>query len=187
MKQGNLHKISAFLGLTMTLSAWAAPQVIEVKIPNATNVKLSLSEPWQQSNVLASENVPYVELYSDKSKSVSLQLSFMEGKNDKFSTQSKLEKEMKAEMEKQYLPGSVEKKVNLEKLNSKNYMSTYAKFTDAHLAKSKDLNPPHYKYVSTGVLVIGKTIGAFTLLSNSTESEEYKKMFKFLENNISKK
>jgi hypothetical protein len=72
----------------------------------------------------------------------------------------------------QYIDGSVEKKMKLQNLDSKNATGMFAEFTDASLA-GKRARPGQFAAVATGLIKIGKATGTFTLLGKSFDDKNY--------------
>jgi hypothetical protein len=72
----------------------------------------------------------------------------------------------------QYIDGSVEKKMKLQNLDSKNATGMFAEFTDASLA-GKPAKPGRFAAVATGLIKIGKATGTFTLLGKSFDDKNF--------------
>jgi hypothetical protein len=165
-----------------------ALKIVTVTVPNAADVKIILPQGWEQEDVKYSTGLaPTVRFLADSARTIAVQLTFFQDKNMELSTQEKIDEKLKTIAEHEYLPHAVEKKVTILHLKSKNLIGSYAKFTDSHLAKEKNVAPPKYKFITTGTLALGDTTGAVTILSNSLDDKEYKKAISLLTDSVLKK
>jgi len=86
----------------------------------------------------------------------------------------------------QYIDGSVEKKMKLQNLDSKNATGMFAEFTDASLA-GKPARPGQFAAVATGLIKIGKATGTFTLLGKSFDDKNFVAGKEILKSGIAEK
>lgn len=159
-----------------------------VEVPSATAVKVQVPQGWDESTAHATKELPVtrMKLYSDKDKTISMQITFLEDKAGTLTDQQRIDQFVANASGEQYREASVEKAVKVVPLKSKHLLGAYAQFTDAALAEAKDVAPPKYKKVTSATLVIGKTIAAVTILSNSVDSPAYKQAIQFLTDDIQK-
>ena len=111
-------------------------------------------------------------------KSFLLMLYFMRDTEERgqFDTPEKMKMAV-MESSQKYVPGSVEKKVTLENIDYKGTYGFKACFTDAELAKQKDIPAPagQFMYLIRGMVRLsGDTALGFRLCTNDLNSEETK-------------
>ncbi|MFA6103931.1 MAG: hypothetical protein WCV67_12300 [Victivallaceae bacterium] len=117
-------------------------------------------------------------------KSFMLMLYFMRDTEERglFDTPDKMKMAV-MESSQKYVPDSAEKKVNLERIDIKGSYGFKACFTDADLAKQKDLPVPagQFMYVVRGMvrLTVDTALG-FRLCTNDLNSEETKAVERYI-------
>lgn len=84
----------------------------------------------------------------------------------------------------QYIANSVEKRVTLTRINSKSGPGVYSVFTDSRLAGVTAPAPGEFRNVTSGVLAVGRQIVIFALLSNGTDSDEYRRAMEVVTNGL---
>lgn len=173
---------------TLLVSVVAQAETVVLNIPSATPLKVQVPKGWEETTTEATKELPVarMKLHSDKDKSVTIQISFLEDKVGNLTDQKSIDQFVASASGEQYREASVEKQVNVVQMKSKNLLGAYAQFTDASLANTKDVKPPQYRNVTSATLVIGKTIAAVTILSNSTDTPAYKAAMQFLNEDIQK-
>jgi hypothetical protein len=117
-------------------------------------------------------------------KSFMLMLYFMRDTEDRgqFDTPEKMRMAV-MESGQKYVLDSVEKKVNIEKINVKGSYGFKACFTDVELAKQKDVPVPagQFMYLVRGMIRLsGDTALGFRFCTNDLNSEEAKQIEKYI-------
>ena len=86
---------------------------------------------------------------------------------------AKMAEMVKAAAQAQYAPGSVEKKVELEKLKGTEVSGSFARFTDAQWV-GKELPPNEFSHVASGMVRIEDLWGNFTILTDDKDGPHFK-------------
>jgi hypothetical protein len=123
-----------------------------------------------------------VKILPKKDKSFSLMLYFKCDTRDlaQFDSPAKIERAVRVSSEK-YLPGAVEKKIDLKKLKTGGWYGCYTVITDAELAEKKEISQGEFKYITRGMIRLSKDSAlAFSLMSNDLDGPEYKEVFKYI-------
>ena len=158
--------------------------LVEMAIPRGDTVMMILPNDWMHQ--LIRDEPSSIRIYPDDSRSVILQISFSFDRDFVFGTQERVEMNVERASQR-YIEGSVERRCFLRKFKSKDVIGSYAVFTDADLAKKRNIGPPDYKHMTTGMIVLGRNITTFRLLSNSLESDSYKQMLSVLADGLALK
>jgi hypothetical protein len=156
-------------------SAYAAdsdePKTSVVAVPDGGALDVITPAGWTFAKVQLDPSLPPTVRMSSANGDASLQVTLLVDKVGGFGTKEKMEEVVKGAAQ-QYVGGSVENKVTLQSLESPNGKCVLAEFTDADLV-GKPSGPGQYKVVATGILVLGKTVGAVTLLGDSFNDKSY--------------
>ncbi len=154
-----------------------------IDVPGATAIDVSFPAGWTVVKIQPNPTMPpTLRISCVDDHEVSLQITFIPDKDGRFDSQEKIDKVV-ANMGRQYADGSEEKEIRLNKLATAHGLGSYARFTDADLV-GKPNAPGHYKVVASGMLVIGKSAGAFTLLANSFDQPGYRQALAILQEHI---
>src|SRR5262249_4358961 len=147
-----------------------------LNVPHGDKVTITLPPNWANSIVPLPKDTPTL-MTGDEKQKVVLQITFMPGVFPKDVKPADVDRMVKTADE-HYIAGSAEKKLKLVPIKSKTGYGSYASFTDASLANLKQIPPKKYLHVASGILLVGQEAAVFTLLSNETDSEEYKQALK---------
>ena len=145
----------------------AKQKVVSVAVKDGDTFEVKIPEGWDQTQN-HSPLAPTITI-RPKSQEAELKITFISDPNGELSKKDHLDKAVTAAAQ-QYVNGSVEKENKLQSLESKNGKCKYAEFTDASLV-GKQPPPGKFKVVGTGVMLLGKTAAAFTLLGNSFDDK----------------
>lgn len=97
-----------------------------------------------------------------------------------FDTPEKISTSIRKSSEK-YLPGTIEKKVTLRTIPIKSTYGYYTILTDADIAAKSKLSPGEFKYLTRGMVRLSKDSAlGFSIMTNDTNSADYKKLLKYL-------
>jgi hypothetical protein len=178
-----LPLIATCLAFVSTLSSAEEPQVINVTVPKADKIAIRIPPAWKQTVIQPTPQLPPTVKIESADHALSLQLTFIPDAEGRFATQESVDRVV-TQANQQYVGGSVEKRLTLTQLVSKNGHGCYSTFTDADLVGVA--NPPagQFRNVLSGVIVIQKQAAAFTLLSNSTTSPEYREALQIISEGI---
>lgn len=188
MKLMTAAVMALLLGMFMVTAGNAAEEAatkpVTVSVPNGGKVTMKPPASWKQ-NVLQPglEIPPTVTFTSSGSNAIALKITWIPDPAGKFSDQKEIDATV-TRVNQQYIPYSVEKGMELKHLSSKNGKGAYATFTDAKLAHARVLPPGEFICVASGMIVVGKQAGAFTLLSNKLDTPEFKQAFQFISDGI---
>ncbi len=148
-----------------------AAVVMPLTIPGGTDVDVATPKDWQVTKIQPDAALPPTLKIHAPGGDVSLQITLLPDKESRLDTQAKIDQAVK-NMGAQYADGSVEKTITVQKLTVSNGIGSYAEFTDGDLV-GKKVRPGQYKVVAAGVVTIGKTAAAFTLLGDSFDQAGY--------------
>jgi hypothetical protein len=154
-----------------------------VDIPHGDKITITLPPKWDHSVAPVPTNQRTLMTADEKMK-VSLQITFMPDIFPKDAKPEDVDRLVKIGDE-HYVAGSVEKKLKLVPMKSKFGFGSYATFTDASLANLKQIPPKKYLHVASGIFLVGRNAAVFTVLSNDTDSEEYKQALKVVSEGMS--
>lgn len=142
-------------------------------IPGHASLQIIAPKEWifvAKGRQLPSQSVPRTAELSAKDAGAKLLLTaFWDGfGGDKKLTPALYQTHLRASLEAQYAPSSVEKKTVVEKFGGTNVQGWFARFTDA---KWSDKTPPagEYANIATGWFHCGDLWGHFTLFTNEKD------------------
>ncbi len=161
----------------------AALKEVSVAVPKGDTLVLHIPSDWHSSVSRPEAPAPTVQL-DTKDDSLSFLFTFLVDKDQRFSTKEAVERQVIGTSQ-MYVAGSVEKQLKLTPIATKNGHGCYASFSDADLVNVPAPGKGQFKYVVSGMLVIGKQSAVFTLLSNDKNSAAYKQAFQLLADGIS--
>jgi hypothetical protein len=160
-----------------------AAEEVTVQVPHADKLKIVVPAGWKHSVTQKIPALPPTLEIQESTAPVTLKITFLPDRDGKLAKEEELKKLMKATTG-LYLAGSVEQKLELVPIASKNGKGFYATFTDWSLLGKKEVPPGQFRIVTSGILVIGKQAAAFTLLSNRQEGNEYAAAMKVITEGI---
>jgi len=174
--------LAFFLG-TMLSSLHAEEH--ELKITYADTYTVKDTGDWQVSiKRYLSWNYADVAIQPKNGKTFSLMLYFESdmpalGKSTEFDTPEKMKKRV-LDSSKRYLPGIVEKTIEIEEITNKGWYGFKTQFTDADLA-GKPIPPGEFLYISRGMLRLAEhSAVGFSLMTNDLKSDETKKIMDYI-------
>ena len=156
---------------------------VSVQVPGGDLVKVVVPAGWKHSVAQPVPTLPPTLEIQEPTAPLVLKITFLPDPNGKLAKDEELKKLMKASTG-LYLAGSVEQKLELWPLTTKNGRGVYATFTDASLLDKKELPPGQFRIVASGILLVGKQAAAFTLLTNRLEGKEYEAAMQILSEGI---
>jgi hypothetical protein len=152
-------------------------------IPHGDKVTITLPPKWDHSVAPVPTNQRTLMTADEKMK-VNLQITFMPDIFPKDAKPEDVDRLVKIG-DQHYVAGSTEKKLKLMPMKSKFGFGSYASFTDASLANLKQIPPKKYLHVTSGIFLVGRNAAVFTILSNETDSDEYKQALKVVSEGMS--
>jgi hypothetical protein len=160
-------------------AAWAglcvgpvAAEEVTVQVPRAEMVKVTVPDGWKHSVTQTLPSLPPTLDIQESSAPLSLKITLFPDPEGRLAKDDELKKLLNAATG-LYVESSVEKKLDLRPLATKNGRGFYATFTDASLVEAKDVPAGQFRFVTSGMLVVGKQVAAFTLLSNGIDGKPY--------------
>jgi hypothetical protein len=184
-----LRRLVARLGFCA--GAWLACAVapagaedVAIDVPFGDKLKVVVPDGWKHSIVQPVPSLPPTLDIEEPKAPLMLKITFLPDRDGKLAKEAELNKLMKATTG-LYLAGSVEQKLELQPIKTKNGRGVYATFTDASLVDKKELPPGQFRIVTSGILVVGKQAAAFTLLANRLDGKEYEAAMQILTEGIS--
>ena len=120
---------------------------------------------------------------TDPKEKITLQISFLPDPDGEFAT-PRGRKELMVQSFQQFVSGSVEQAMRFEELEPRTGAGTYCVFTDAALVGQAKLPPGDYLHSTTGVKAWRGCLAVFTLMSNTTTSDEYRAAMKLLRESL---
>ena len=185
--RSNLSKIAFVVFLTAnSLFAVEAFTSLSISIPQGDKLELKIPTQWQRVVIQPSPELPpSVRIRLAGANPISLQMTWLADPDGKFAKPDDADAVVTKASE-QYISGSVEKRVSLNRMISNAGFGSYATFTEAALTAVTELRVGQYRNVTTGLFVVGKQAAIFTLLPNDTKSPEYQEALRILTNGISK-
>jgi hypothetical protein len=177
------------LGMTLGVAAaepTVAPKTESRQVTVAEEGSLAYNAPgeWVYSAPkLPNGKFPPTFKLSPKDQSASLLVTvFWDGFGNRATpmTDAELQNVLKVSSERQYVPTSVEKKLEILKFTQPGVHGWYAQFTDASLV-GKNPPPGDFKVVTSGIFRAGNLWGNFTLLTNAKDDAGFKTGLKVIE------
>jgi hypothetical protein len=150
----------------------AAAEEVSVSVPRADTLKVRIPEGWKHSITQTLPALPPTLEIQDPAGPVALKITFLPDPEGRLAKDDELKKLMKAATG-LYVESSIERKLELRPLATKNGRGVYATFTEASLVDVKELPAGQFRIVTSGMLVVGKQVAAFTLLSNGLDGKPY--------------
>ena len=147
---------------------------VQIQVATGEVIDVTPAKGWTHEIVQPFPNLPKALHVRSPERDTVLQISFVpvEKVQQDISSQEKVEALVK-QLGSRYAEGSVEKKIEVKDLKSLGGAGAIVQFTDADLV-GKPAKAGQYKVVATGVVVLGKSVAMFTLLSDSFEHPMYK-------------
>jgi hypothetical protein len=178
-----MKRLIAFIVVLMPLVARAEEKKHELVMSMDDRFTVAETAKWsveiEKELALRFANV---KILPKKDRTFSLMLYFKCDTPDlaQFDSPAKIERAVRASSEK-YLPGAVEKRIELRKLKPGGWYGCYTVITDAELAGKKEVSPGEFKYLTRGMIRLSKDSAlAFSLMSNDLDGQEYKEVFKYI-------
>jgi hypothetical protein len=153
-----------------------------VTVPGGDALDVTAPEGWSLVTVQPDPSLPPTVRLTAPNHEANFRITFLSDKLGTFATKEKLEKAVNKTAE-QYVDNSVEKKIKLQSLELTGGNCVYAEFTDSDLV-GKPSRPDQYKVIGTGVMTLGKTVAAFTLLGDSFDEKSYLAAKKILKSGV---
>jgi hypothetical protein len=182
-----IHLPKALLAVSFllipVLGFTAETQSVAVTVPTADTLGIEFPSMWQSSISQPPQLPPTVRI---STKELSLQITFIPDPQGRFATRDGVDRVVTAANER-YVSGSIEKRLTLIPLESKNGYGCYSTFTDAELAGVATLRKGQFRNVASGMLVINKQAAVFTLLTNNTKSPDYRQALRIISEGICRK
>jgi hypothetical protein len=119
----------------------------------------------------------------DPQEKISLQISFLPDTAGEFAT-PRGRKEFLVQTFQRYVAGSVEQAMQFEELEPRAGAGTYCIFTDQDLVGKTSFPPGEYLHATTGLKTWRGCLAVFTLMSNSTSSDEYRAAMRLLRDSL---
>jgi hypothetical protein len=123
-----------------------------------------------------------INIAPNQGRDFDLQLYFNYDSSDKgkFSSSEKIKNSVKASSE-PYLSTTIEKTIELKELTVKEWYGWYTVLTDAKLANLLTIPEGEFKYITRGMVRLSQdSVLGFSLMTNTLETEEYKKAFDYI-------
>ena len=120
---------------------------------------------------------------ADPQEKVTLHLSFLPDTDGEFAT-PRGRKEFLVQTFQRYVAGSVEQAMQFEELEPRAGAGTYCIFTDNNLVGKTSFPPGEYLHATTGLKTWRGCLAVFTLMSNSTASDEYRAAMRLLRESL---
>jgi hypothetical protein len=120
---------------------------------------------------------------ADPKEKITLQISFLPDTDGEAAT-PRGRKEFLVQTFQRYVAASVEQAMQFEELEPRAGAGTYCVFTDQDLVGKTKLPPGEYLHSTTGVKAWRGCLAVFTLLSQSTTSDEYRAAMKLLRESL---
>ena len=120
---------------------------------------------------------------ADPKEKITLEISFLPDSDGEAAT-PRGRKEFLVQTFQRYVAASVEQAMQFEELEPRAGAGTYCVFTDQDLVGKTKLPPGEYLYSTTGVKAWRGCLAVFTLLSQSTTSDEYRSAMKLLRESL---
>lgn len=120
---------------------------------------------------------------ADPKEKVTLHLSFLPDTDGEFAT-PRGRKEFLVQTFQRYVAGSVEQAMQFEELEPRAGAGTYCIFTDNNLVGKTSFPPGEYLHATTGLKTWRGCLAVFTLMSNSTASDEYRAAMRLLRESL---
>jgi hypothetical protein len=156
---------------------------LTIQVPGGDKMTVKIPVGWKYSIDRPSAGIPPTVDFSVPNGS-HLKITFMADAKGQFTKPDELDK-LVTKGNQHYVADSVEKRITLQRLASKSGPGVYSVFTDPKLVGMAKPAAGDWRYVSSGAIAIGRQIVIFSLLSNSTDNDEYRQALDFLSNGIS--
>ncbi len=185
--QRTLNRIGPLAIIVAAALHWAQaaddePKTETVTVPGGNAVEITIPKDWDFSKKpLGNTGLSTLALESSD-KTTLLQITMMPDLKGNFSTKEGRDKVL-TEAAQHFVDGSVEKKIELQQVESKNGQGSYAKFTDASLV-GKPAQAGQYQAMATGIMLFDKSAATFTLLSDSFDNKTYAAGMDIMKNDI---
>ena len=156
---------------------------VSVAVPKGDTITIAVPEKWKHTVTKSNLKIPPTVSLTEKGTGLNLLLTFIPDPDKKVSKPADVEKFVKLTCQ-QYVGGSVEKEIKLQPIKSDHGFGSYSTFTDASLVDTKEPAAGEFRYVTSGMFVIGKQCATLTLLSNDIAGAEYQAALKILTEGI---
>lgn len=166
-----------------TVSYAGDDQVVNVAVPKADQVAIRLPATWKQTIIQPRQDLPPTVMVVSDADALTLQLTFLPNLDGRFDTKDSVDRVV-TQANQQYVSGSVEKRFGLTQLDSHSGHGCYSTFTDADFVGMETLPDGQFRYVASGLFVVGKQAVAFTLLTNSTDGPGYRRAIQVVSEGI---
>jgi hypothetical protein len=146
-------------------------KAVTVDVPDGKSLEVMVPDSWSVQKVQPDASLPPTLRLTSKDKDAGVQITFIPDKEARFSTRDQIEQAVKA-VGARFAGSSVEKETKVKDLGSKAGIGVIAQFTDASLV-GKPAEPGKFHVVGTGLLKIGTTAAAFTIVGNAFDHPAY--------------
>ena len=182
-------RLATFALALLVLSGTAAAEpaddlaTVELAVPGADDAVVVYPKEWSQRVAEGAGDLPQtLRLRSQDGAPMSLQITLIPDPTKKLAEEKELARAVLGAGQK-FAEGSVEKKIQLVRLESTTGKGLYANFTDARWAEAGP-PPGEYRHATVGAVSVGDAVAAFTLLSNDLENANYQLALLVLGNGI---
>jgi hypothetical protein len=156
---------------------------VAVSVPQGDRLQVRVPQGWQHDyQPPTPASMPTLKLGLE-SAGVSVRITFIPVPDDRFSTKESVEKVV-TQTGGRFVGNSVEKKITLVPVDSKNGHGCHASFEDASLVGVAQPKAGEYRFITTGMFVIGKQAAAVTIMSNDTTGATFKEAIKVIAEGI---
>lgn len=142
-------------------------------------VSIAVPDGWTYAESRDAKTGVQTATIDDPSGEIQLSVSFFPDQAKRLATKAALEKQMRA-LFAEYVPGSVEQKMNFTFTETSDGIEGHVVFTDRALA-GKEIPKDQRLVSTTGMRSWPGAYAFFTLLSNQTKSEAYAQALKIVQ------
>lgn len=175
MKRAVLFAVVLLLCLVVAPSAFAGQEVFNFS--GWGKVTLSLPAGWEAGDVFSQDAPRTVKVRRTGDDSLMIMIGPLPVPGGKMLGTQEAANAFLKEAGKGFSSGSLEKAMHPKPLGSPNGLGSYAVLTDASLADVPPPPPGNYRLLTLGLLSSGRETCGFTILSNETTSDTYRKAF----------
>lgn len=176
-----LQLLGSVIAMFFTASGLVADEnrTITVSVSDAQSVSLVVPEKWKHTVIQPIPQFPPTVKLVAADDLITLLITFVPDPEGRFTTREGIDRAV-TESNQQYLSGSVEKRLELTQLESKQVRGCYTKFTDAALVAIAEPRKGQYRNVVSGLFVVDRQAATFTLLTNDTALADYRTALKII-------
>ena len=175
--------VAVLLVASTAMAAEPDVQSVTMQVPGGDKVTVPIPAGWKHNLDRPPSGIPPTLDLTGPS-GILLKLTFMADPQARFTKPEDLEK-LVTQANQQYVANSLEKRVTVVPITTKTGLGAYSVFTDARLAGVTTPAPGDFRMVTSGALTIGRQVAIFSVLSNTAESDEYRRALDVVKNDIS--